>query len=444
MLRDYPHDYVTPEMYKQLLYWNAWAHYQNGGDNRLPDQNEFWSDGSARTRSRSATARGSTTRSSARRTSPIIEDAMGLRPRSDAKIELDPIDIGWDHFTANNIRYRDRDLTVTWDEPGGTALRRAVPAGYSVFLDGELAFTVDELAHVVYDPATGEVERPRAAPTVTTATAAAVRRPQDVRFADDARVVDVFAKAGADVSTASTGIGEPRRGRPVTATFAADGRGAERCRERHDDQRALLGHGGIAERQATRSRSSSAATQTFDDVRLYFYDSSSTPRRSRATRPSLYTLEYAASGQWSPIPGRPARRLPRANLNHVQFPEVTGDAVRVTVTHAAGAKTGLKELQVFARASRRRRRRTRRRSSTAWQDAAASTAGQAALVGTAKDDGLPAGDLELGVVRRQRTGGRDRALRRPGRGLDGRAVRPRAQYVLRLTATTARSRAPPT
>ncbi|NKY38748.1 hypothetical protein HGA02_04165 [Cellulomonas septica] len=40
---------------------------------------------------------------------------MGLRSRADGKIELDPIDIDWPYFTANNVRYHDRDLTVTWD-----------------------------------------------------------------------------------------------------------------------------------------------------------------------------------------------------------------------------------------------------------------------------------------------------------------------------------------
>lgn len=90
-----------------------------------------------------------------------IEDAMGLRSRADGKIELDPIDIDWPYFTANNVRYHDRDLTVTWDETGDH-YGADVPAGYSVFLDGELAFTVDDLSHVVYDPATGSVGMARA------------------------------------------------------------------------------------------------------------------------------------------------------------------------------------------------------------------------------------------------------------------------------------------
>lgn len=86
MLRDYPTDAINAEWYKKLLYWNAWAHYQNGGDNRLPDQNEFWANGSADPQKidyRSwihHTILGATNFT-------MIEDAMGVRTRSDAKIE---------------------------------------------------------------------------------------------------------------------------------------------------------------------------------------------------------------------------------------------------------------------------------------------------------------------------------------------------------------------
>ena len=174
VLRDYPSDYVTPDMYKQLLYWNAFAHYQ-GGDNRLPNQNEFWADGSAADGGSIGyrswihhTILGATNFT-------VIEDAMGLRSRADGKIELDPVDIDWPYFTANNIRYHDRDLTVTWDETGDH-YGADVPAGYSVFLDGELAFTVDDLAHVVYDPATGTVEVPEGGAQVVTASGVGPRR----------------------------------------------------------------------------------------------------------------------------------------------------------------------------------------------------------------------------------------------------------------------------
>src|SRR5688500_17385560 len=197
--------------------------FQNSGDNLIHDQNVIWSDVSsvpARIGYRTCihhTILGATNFT-------MIEDAMGLRPRTDAKIELDPIDIDWDHFTANNIRYRDKDLTVTWDAPDGTRhYGDAVPEGYSVFLDGVLAFTVDGLGKVVYDPATGEVTAEDGV-TVTTANTSSVQAPQDVRFGNDARVVDLFAKAGADVADQSTGSANLAAGKPATATHSAANR----------------------------------------------------------------------------------------------------------------------------------------------------------------------------------------------------------------------------
>ena len=391
VLRDYPTDAITAESYKKLLYWNAWAHYQNGGDNRLPDQNEFWANGSANPQKidyRSwihHTILGATNFT-------MIEDAMGVRTRDDAKIELDPIDIGWDHFTANNIRYRDRDLTVTWDAPGGTRYYGDdVPEGYSVFLDGKLAFTVDKLSHVIYDPATGTVQVVKGDAKVTTATTSSVQAPQDVRFADDARVVDLFAKAGADVRTASTG--SANLAASATATFSAAGRDPKGAVDGTTINEPFWGTAGSPNAKDSLTVEL-GGEKTFDDIRPYFYDSSSSATAPGYAEPSVYTLEVRRGGQWSVIPQQartPA--YPRANYNHVQFPEVTGDAVRLTVTHASGMKTGVKELQVFHTGVAAPASTNQAPLVTAWQNLQASVGGAAALVGTVKDDGLPAGTV---------------------------------------------------
>lgn len=391
VLRDYPTDAINAEWYKKLLYWNAWAHYQNGGDNRLPDQNEFWANGSADPQKidyRSwihHTILGATNFT-------MIEDAMGVRTRDDAKIELDPIDIGWDHFTANNIRYRDRDLTVTWDAPGGTRYYGDdVPEGYSVFLDGTLAFTVDKLSHVVYDPASGTVEVVKGDAKVTTATASSVKAPQDVRFADDARVVDLFAKAGADVRTASTG--SANLASSATATYSASGRAPSGAVDGTTINEPFWGTAGSPTAQDSLTVEL-GGEKTFDDIRPYFYDSSSSATAPGYAEPSVYTLEVRRGGQWSVIPQQartPA--YPRANYNHVQFPEVTGDAVRLTVTHASGFKTGVKELQVFRTGVAAPASTNEAPLVTAWQNLQASVGGAAALVGTVKDDGLPSGTV---------------------------------------------------
>ncbi|WP_285136746.1 Ig-like domain-containing protein [Microbacterium sp. lyk4-40-TSB-66] len=391
VLRDYPTDAIDAEWYKKLLYWNAWSHYQNGGDNRLPDQNEFWANGSADPQKidyRSwihHTILGATNFT-------MIEDAMGVRTRSDAKIELDPIDIGWDHFTANNIRYRDRDLSVTWDAPGGERhYGDDVPEGYSVFLDGKLAFTVDKLSHVVYDPATGTVEVVKGDAKVTTATASTVKAPQDVRFADEARVVDLFAKAGADVRTDSTG--SANLATSATASFSAAGREPAGAVNGTTINEPFWGTAGSPNAKDSLTVEL-GGDKTFDDVRTYFYDSSSSATAAGYSEPSVYTLEVRRNGEWSTIPQQartPA--YPRANYNHVQFPEVTGDAVRLTATHAAGAKTGVKELQVFSTGIAAPASTNQAPLVTAWQDRQASAGGSAALVGTVKDDGLPGGEL---------------------------------------------------
>ncbi|KQM39551.1 Ig-like domain-containing protein [Microbacterium sp. Leaf203] len=391
VLRDYPTDAINAEWYKKLLYWNAWAHYQNGGDNRLPDQNEFWANGSADPQKidyRSwihHTILGATNFT-------MIEDTMGVRTRSDAKIELDPIDIGWDHFTANNIRYRDRDLTVTWDAPGGTRYYGDdVPEGYSVFLDGKLAFTVDKLSHVIYDPATGTVQVVKGDAQVTTATTSSVQAPQDVRFADDARVVDLFAKAGADVRTASTG--SANLAASATATFSAAGRDPKGAVDGTTINEPFWGTAGSPNAKDSLTVEL-GGEKSFDDIRTYFYDSSSSATAPGYAEPAVYTLEVRRGGQWSVIPQQartPA--YPRANYNHVQFPEVTGDAVRLTVTHASGMKTGVKELQVFHTGVAAPASTNQAPLVTAWQNLQASVGGAAALVGTVKDDGLPAGTV---------------------------------------------------
>lgn len=72
----------------------------------------------------------------------VIEDVAGLRPRSDAKVELSPIDIGWSHFTVNNLRYRNGDLSIVWDDPADGVVRYpGVPEGYSIFVNGNRVAT---------------------------------------------------------------------------------------------------------------------------------------------------------------------------------------------------------------------------------------------------------------------------------------------------------------
>ena len=88
----------------------------------------------------------------------VVEGAVGLTPRSDPKIELQPAAVDWTYFLLDRLRYHDHDLTIVWDQPDGTVRYPQYPEGFSLYIDGALAFTRPQLGHVIYDPATHSVE----------------------------------------------------------------------------------------------------------------------------------------------------------------------------------------------------------------------------------------------------------------------------------------------
>src|SRR5699024_3351296 len=83
---------------------------------------------------------------------------------------------------------------------------------------------------------------------------------------------------------------------------------------------------------------------------------------------------------------------PTGNYNHIQFPEVTGSQLRITVTHLGTERTGIKELQVFGTGV------TAPTAENAAPQVRAhlgpdSVPGNAQLVGTVRDDARPTGEL---------------------------------------------------
>ncbi|WP_214414415.1 Ig-like domain-containing protein [Sphaerisporangium fuscum] len=375
-LREYSSPYITPEMYKQLLYWNAWAQYI-GGDTRYPDANEFWADWNPRTKSigyRSwihHTILGSSNWT-------VIEDVMGLRPRSDAKVELWPIDIGWDHFTVNDIDYRGHDLSIVWDKPGdGATHYRGVPEGYSIFIDGRRKVTLAGLAHAVWDPATGTVE---GGTVLHAERAPQLKAPAEVALKGD-RIEDMFQKAGVDLRSP-----EPDLVKGATASFG-DPAGAV---DGFTINQPFWGSKGSGKAQDWLEVDLGSA-RPVDDVRLYFSNDRAVNGYSE---PALYTVQYLDGGAWKDVP-RQAKdpAYPRANLNEVRFPSVTTGRLRVLVTHRPGYSTGLKEVQAYFTGGKAPKAVNKPPYVLATQDQTFNRPGQARLNAVVKDDGLPSGTL---------------------------------------------------
>ena len=369
-LRQYPSPHITRGMYLRLLEWLTWVQYV-GGDNRLPNNNEFFFNWNPETRTFGRS--GIFHNILGAYDFMIVDDIAGVRPRLDDRLELWPIDVGWDHFAVNNLNYHGRDLTIVWDRPhDGRRHYLGVPEGYSAYLDGRRIFTVSRLAHVVWRPDSGRVRLPKA-----TATS----------LEDNDRIVDMFQKAGVDLSSRAENRAE---GKPVSASFtttspplratsaeyAVDGftisglpasGPAGQARPGYIARNTIWGACSAA-LPACGDGSPNAQewlevdpmkSYELDTVRLYFFnDKRLNPQQNSSSNtyrePSQYVLQYHDGSGWVGIPGQARTpEAPQANYNLVTFPERRARRLRVLMTRTGDFGIGLKEIQAFDMRTRR-------------------------------------------------------------------------------------------
>jgi hypothetical protein len=336
VLRNYPNSWMSATDYKKLLYWNAWAQYI-GGDTRWPDANEFWADWNGSAITYRSWIHHNILGSS---NWTVIEDVAGLRPRDDAKVELSPIDIGWNHFTVNNLRYRNADLTIVWDDPADGIVRYpGVPEGYSIYINGSRVATVGSLVPFTWDPATGAVTT---SGTVTYHTAVpGLQAPAQV-VQDSPRMVDMLAKAGVDLTANLTNLAA---GATASASSTASGSSVAGAVDGFPINEPFWGGTGASQDWY---EVNFGTARTLNEVRLYFKDSRPASATYRA--PASYDIQYSNGGSWVSVPSQTkSPQAPQANYNLVRFPAVSAQRVRVLATNTSGAKTGLTEIKIYNR-----------------------------------------------------------------------------------------------
>ena len=355
--------YITDDMLAMMAEWMAWNVYPDAGDVRYPNNNEFHN------------IDGRTYENYYRSwiyhnilgnyTYLFIEDMAGIQPRSDEKIELNPIDFSYDHFMVNNVRYHGHDLTVVWDKPDdGKTWYNECPEGYSLYIDGTLAFTLKDLAHVVYDSATKEISFPDGAVEIVTNNGgAAIPTAMNTAITEE-KVLNMLEKSGVH------GMTNLAEGAEVTATFTPDKARAASWAEKHradgsdstskavnetapDPQAVVDGttvdmpfwgnYGSVNERDSLTLKLSSK--QTVDMATLYFYNDRQTNGYSE---PSKFAVEYWDGEAWQAV--RQQTRTPsapRANYNAVYFAPVETDQLRFTFTNKDKGFTAVTEIQLF-------------------------------------------------------------------------------------------------
>jgi hypothetical protein len=443
VLRNYPTKAVDATWYKKLLYWNAWAHYQDNGDNRYPDQNEFWAKGSADPQKidyRSwihHTQLGTTNWT-------MIEDAMGLRPRTDNKLELDPIDIKWDHFAADNLSYHGKNLTITWDKPGGKRYYgNSVPEGYSAYLDGKLLFTSDTLTKVVYDPSTGKVSAGDGA-KVKAFKSSRLKAAQDVSYAKGDRVTQLLSEAGVSADKTDAKATNVAQGANASSSFAAKGHEPTAATDGTTRMTSYWGTAGSPNDtdSLTLDIGKGGAAVPIDTVRTYFYRSSSSGTDSGYAAPSQYLLEYNDGSGFKPLP-RQSRTpaYPQGNENVVRFPKVKAKQLRLTVQHAAGHKTAVKEIQAFNTGGGRGAVTTNKPRAQAWMDSSYTQQGSAKLLGNVQATGTTSAPVTAAWSVVAAPEGGKATFASPSSATSVVRFSKKGSYTLRLTATQGKKQA---
>jgi hypothetical protein len=365
-LRYYSSQYITPDMYWQMIEWQAWNE-DIGGNNQLPDNNEFYFNWNATSQTLGRSSIHHDVLGSFNWM--MYQDVAGLQPRIDNQVELWPIDMGLDHFAVDNVSYHGANLTIVWQKPGGTQYYQAAPMGYSLYVNGRRAFTVSDLQHVVYDSLTGRVSFPDGGDAQVQFQAIAPLLAADqVNLSGNARIVDSFQKAGVNLTAtapvAGTGV-NLAAGKTATASFtttspaaqatspanAVDGfttSGLPVVSGSYVGTNPIWGDLGTPNAQDW-LQVDLGKPATFDNVKLYFYSNKQFGSGGNTYRePSAYTVQYYNGSAWADAPGQlRSPGTPAPNYNEVSFRPVTAQLVRVLVTPHAGFAVGVKEMQVF-------------------------------------------------------------------------------------------------
>ena len=355
---DREHKYVTPEMLASMVEWCAWCVFPDGGDVRYPNNSEFFN----ADRTDDPCGKGDFYRSwiyhniLGNYIYIFIEDMAGIRPRSDGMIELDPIDFGYAHFAVDNLRYHGRDVSIFYNADGAYT---DIPQGYSLYLDGTCVLTVDALARLVYDPATGFVETDA---RVLHASPGGKLSPA-LGASPDEKTVRLLTKTGLTGENLALGACvdasyTPDRARetPWAEKHRADGNDpTSRAVNEFAPTPAAVTDGRTvcmpfwgnhgSEDEFDTLTITLPHPKTFDTLAVYFYCDR---QPGGYSYPRRYLIEYHDERGWHDVTTRSQEpRYMCAGRNVSRFDAVTSDRLRVHFYNRRGHSTAVTEIQLF-------------------------------------------------------------------------------------------------
>lgn len=422
-LRYYPVNNIDSSTYKTLFDWGAWLHTVEPGNTDHLDSNEFfWLEdyffGTPWTKDNPPNPSGKMVRAWIHHDTlgmmnyTVLEDMAGLQPRTDGIIELWPVNVDYDHFAVDNVRYHDADLTIVWQDPAkysdSSPYYDGIPVGYSLFINGERVMTTNEMSHLLFDTATGKVTKPagdvpgavgdntNTQVLFEKGSAVTLASADETTLAANAKAADMFNKAGVDVVHNGDNLALAADTK-IEASYIRSGSDVKKLADgstiasiTHTSNTALFGSSPNPSDIVTFDLGSS---KTVDNVKVYFYNDR---RPNGYSAPQTFGVEYLDKDgtTWRPVEGQ--FRYPdyvADNYNNVEFKAVETAALRVSFTHASGYSTGIKEIQIYNNnlnvtpAANRAPKVILETPVKVEQDAPLT------LVPVIQDDGLPSGKL---------------------------------------------------
>jgi hypothetical protein len=240
----------------------------------------------------------------------IITGLVGLRPRDDDKIEVNPLaPEDWNYFALDDIPYRGRRLAIFWDKDGN---RYGRGAGLQVLVDGK------EFAR------SKKIERLVA--TVPGESNASAKQQGSVNYAvnNEGRY---YPRATASYMSPRTPIENVNDG---NYWYHPHPPNRWTCEESPNKIDWCAVDFGIERRIHT--------------AKLYILDDG-----ERVVAPERVDLEYWNGKSWQVVPGqsRSPEKATGHRANVIRFPELKTERIRAVFTHAANGKTGLTEFEAW-------------------------------------------------------------------------------------------------
>jgi hypothetical protein len=245
----------------------------------------------------------------------VITGLVGLRPRADDTIEVEPlVPDAWDYFALDDVAYRGHKVSVLWDRKGG---RYGRGAGLHVLADGKELASAPALTKLTAQlPADGPgpLKPPSAAGTV----------PVNFAVNNDGTY---YPRVSASSTAERTSVSKIIDGNYWYHVEPPNRWTAEGSKSASDWVAIDFG-----------------VKRPIHTVKLYLLDDG-----ERVTAPATYDLEFWDGGKWVPVPGQ--QRTPETPTGHraniIHFPELQTQKLRAAFTHGPRGQAGLTEFETW-------------------------------------------------------------------------------------------------